>query len=73
VAGILTSLYSSGSVGPGVGALLSFATKYNSVQARDDSVQQDIIHKITTSLSSNTHTRTPRSITALRLELSESE
>jgi len=47
--------------------------EYNNVQARDDNVQQDIIHRITTSLSSNTNTRTPRSITALRLELSESE
>jgi len=42
---------------------------YNSVQARDDSVQQDIIHRVTTSPFSNTHTRATRSTTALRLEV----
>jgi len=44
---------------------------YNSVQARDNNVQQDIIHRITTSLSRHTHARKPRSITALRLEYSD--
>ena len=35
----------------------NFTSDHNSVQGRDDNVQQDIIHRITTSLSSNTHTR----------------
>ena len=30
---------------------------YNSVQARDDSIQQDIIHRVPTSPFSNTHAR----------------
>ena len=36
---------------------VSFATKYNSVQARDDSVQQDIIHRVPPSPFRNTRTR----------------
>jgi len=53
--------------------LIELSNPYNSVQARDDSVQQDIIHRVPTSPFSNTRAGEHIAPPGESLELSESE